>query len=109
MQRRGPAWWGEISTLRTIGGTHPHRQDFVMNSITTFRDLAHRRNDGIDVTMFWDSATDRVTVAVNDAKGGDAFEISVLPGERAMDVFHHPFAYAAAADRKRPPVLLEAS
>ena len=35
-----------------------------MNTTTTFRELAHRRNDGIDVTMFWDSATDRVTVSV---------------------------------------------
>ena len=80
-----------------------------MNTSTTFHELNHRRNDGIDVTMFWDSRTDQVTVAVNDAKGGDAFEIQVLPGERAMDVFNHPFAYAAAADRKRPPVLLGAS
>ena len=58
-----------------------------MNTPSTFHELTHRRNDGIDVTMFWDSATDQVTVAVNDVKGGDAFEIHVLPGERAMDVF----------------------
>jgi hypothetical protein len=70
---------------------------------TTLHELAHRRIDGIEVTMFWDSATNRVTVAVNDSKGGEAFEILVAPGERAMDVFHHPFAYAASADRKRPP------
>ena len=50
-----------------------------------------------------------MTVAVNDAKRGDQFEIHVLPGERAMDVFHHPFAYAAGADRKRPPALAEAA
>ena len=80
-----------------------------MNTLSTFHELAHRRNDGIDVTMFWDSRTNQVSVAVTDAKGGEAFEIHVLPGERAMDVFHHPFAYAAAADRKRPPVLLETS
>jgi len=76
-----------------------------MNTPSTIRELAHRRNDGIDVTMFWDSATNLVTVAVSDAKSGDAFEITVLPGERPMDVFHHPFAYAARPDRKRPPVL----
>jgi len=75
----------------------------------TFRELDHRRIDGLDVTMFWDSATDQVKVAVNDAKRGEAFEIHVLPGERAVDVFHHPFAYAASADRKRPPALAEAA
>ena len=80
-----------------------------MNTPTTFHELNHRRNDGIDVTMFWDPETNQVTVAVNDAKGGDAFEIQVLPGESAMDVFNHPFAYAAVGTRKRPPVLLETS
>ena len=78
-------------------------------SSNTIRELDHRRIDGIEVTMFWDSATDQVTVAVNDAKAGEAFEIHVLPGEKASDVFHHPFAYAATADRKRPPALLEAA
>jgi hypothetical protein len=76
---------------------------------STTHELAHRRNDGIDVTMFWDSATDRVTVAVHDGKRGDAFEILVGPGERALDVFHHPFAYAAAGDRKQPAQLAEAA
>jgi hypothetical protein len=75
----------------------------------TLHELNHRRIDGIEVTMFWDSSTDRVTVAVDDAKGGDAFEILVLPGERAMDVFNHPFAYAANADRKRPPAIAHAA
>jgi hypothetical protein len=80
-----------------------------MNSITTFRELAHRRNDGIDVTMFWDSATDRVTIVVDDRKGGDAFEILVAPGERAMDVFTHPFAYRATRPVEQSPKLAEAT
>jgi hypothetical protein len=75
----------------------------------TLHELDHRRIDGIEVTMFWESSTDRVTVAVNDLKGGEAFEILVLPGEKAMDVFHHPFAYAASADRKRPPAIAHAA
>jgi hypothetical protein len=75
----------------------------------TLHELDHRRIDGIEVTMFWESSTDRVTVAVNDLKGGEAFEILVLPGEKAMDVFHHPFSYAASADRKRPPAIVHAA
>jgi hypothetical protein len=62
---------------------------------TTVRELAHRRNDGLDVRLLWDSATDRVSVALHDSKNGDGFEVEVRPGERALDVFHHPFAYAA--------------
>ena len=69
-------------------------------STTTIRELAHRRNDGLDIRMLWDSATDRVSVALHDAKTGDGFEVEVGPGERALDVFHHPFAYAAFRDKE---------
>jgi hypothetical protein len=62
------------------------------------RELAHRRNDGLDIRLLWDPATDRVTVALQDGKTGDGFEVEVGPGERALDVFHHPFAYAAFRD-----------
>ena len=74
-----------------------------MTSSTTLRELAHRRNDGLDIRLLWNPATDRVLVALQDAKTGEGFEVEVGPGERALDVFHHPFAYAAfrEAARKR--------
>jgi hypothetical protein len=67
----------------------------------TVKELAHRRNDGLDIRLLWDSATDRVLVALHDAKTGEGFEVEVGPGERALDVFHHPFAYAAFRDAAR--------
>jgi hypothetical protein len=72
---------------------------------TTLRELAHRRNDGLDIRLMWDSATDTVTVALHDAKTGDGFEVEVGRDERALDVFYHPFAYAAfrKAAKQRPP------
>ncbi len=73
---------------------------------TTVHELAHRINDGIDVTMSWDSATDQVTVSVSDAKTEDTFEIVVKPGERALDVFHHPFAYRAVREERGPSALV---
>jgi hypothetical protein len=60
-----------------------------------YRELDHRTSDGIDVWLLWNQAADQVVVAVFDAKSGEAFEIPVRDGERARDVFHHPFAYAA--------------
>jgi hypothetical protein len=69
-------------------------------------ELAHRRNDGIDVTMVWDSASDQVTVAVEDRKQDARFEIVVGPGERALDVFHHPFAYQAVREQRRSSTLV---
>jgi hypothetical protein len=65
---------------------------------STVRELAHRRNDGLDIRLLWDPATDRVAVALQDGKTGEGFEVEVGPGERALDVFHHPFAYAAFRD-----------
>ena len=66
-----------------------------MAATDTLRELDHRSNDGIDVWLIWNSATDSCVVNVLDAKTGEAFDVPVGPGERALDVFHHPFAYAA--------------
>jgi hypothetical protein len=34
-------------------------------------------------------------VSVLDTKAGDAFSVEVREGERPLDVFHHPYAYAS--------------
>lgn len=58
------------------------------------RELAHRRSCGIDVRLIWDPAADDLTVEVRD---GDAAALVVAVGERPpLDVFRHPYAYAAA-------------
>jgi hypothetical protein len=57
-------------------------------------ELAHRQNDGIDVALLWDRDANVLTVAVTDARTNEAFEISV-GDRRPLDVFEHPFAYAA--------------
>ena len=67
-------------------------------STSSIRELAHRRNDGLDIRLLWDPATDRVSVSLQDGKTGEGFEVEVGAGERALDVFHHPFAYAAVRD-----------
>ena len=65
-------------------------------------ELDYRNNDGIEIRLLWGRADDRVIVTVDDTKGGDAFAIEVRDGERPLDVFHHPFAYAAAHGRRIP-------
>jgi hypothetical protein len=64
------------------------------NQTAELRELDHRVSDGIDVRLLWRPYDDRVLVAVSDTKTGDAFAIEVGGDQRAMDVFHHPFAYA---------------
>ena len=57
------------------------------------RELASRVNDGIHVALLWHPVDDAVTVAVADDRTGERFELAVS-GERALDAFYHPFAYA---------------
>jgi hypothetical protein len=37
----------------------------------------------------------QVKVDVADSKTGDEFSVPVRQGENALDVFNHPYAYAA--------------
>jgi hypothetical protein len=57
-------------------------------------ELAQRENNGIVVTLLWHSETNRLTVAVRDWHTSDAFELEAHV-RNALDVFHHPYAYAA--------------
>jgi hypothetical protein len=63
---------------------------------TTYTELHHRSADGIQVSLLWSRLTNSLTVAVEDTRSGVSFELPA-PAEKALDVFEHPFAYAAAA------------
>jgi hypothetical protein len=66
--------------------------------VDQMRELHSRISDGIHVRLLWHQEDDRVAVVVDDAKTGDVFAIEVREDERALDVFHHPYAYAAFRD-----------
>jgi hypothetical protein len=59
-------------------------------------ELADRESNGVSVRLFWSRSTNLLTVTVSDATNGDYFELVLEEHERAMDVFHHPYAHAAA-------------
>ena len=59
------------------------------------RELHSRSGDGLDVTLLWCEDDGQCSVAVNDSRTGDAFRLEVREGENAMEVFNHPYAYAA--------------
>jgi len=74
-------------------------EDDIMELITVdfrsdARELASRESDGIQVLLLWHPRDDEVTVSVDDSRTGRYFELPV-ERDRALDAFHHPFAYAA--------------
>jgi hypothetical protein len=60
----------------------------------TRRELANRVSNGVEVSLFWGPGTGEVVVEVVDHGAEQVFEFSV-PSERALDAFHHPYAYAS--------------
>ena len=47
------------------------------------------------MTLLWHEQEGYAKVAVVDSKTGEAFELVLGAGDSALDVFHHPYAYAA--------------
>jgi hypothetical protein len=76
-------------------------------------ELASRETGGITVRLLWSRLTNLVTVAVDDAAHDNYFELILDEHDRAQDVFHHPFAHAAARGiefhTRRPELLLDAA
>ena len=68
-------------------------------------DLDFRAGDGIEVTLLWAKAIGRVWVAVRNHVSGEEFAVEVRDTDSPLDVFRHPYAYAAA----RTPELLAAA
>ena len=61
-------------------------------------ELAHRRNEDVEVSLLWDRKHDQLFVLVEDIRVGDRFSLKATR-EKALDVFNHPFAYARPATR----------
>jgi hypothetical protein len=62
---------------------------------TLTQELLVREADGIEVSLVWSRDADALAVVVNDERLGSSFVVEA-PRDRALDAFHHPFAYAAA-------------
>ena len=58
-------------------------------------ELASRTSGGIEVTLLWNRRSDELTVCVRDSQTGTYFELQAAR-DKALDVFYHPYAYAAA-------------
>jgi hypothetical protein len=66
------------------------------------RELAHRSTGPVEITLYWDDHGDEVMVELIDRGGGASFKIFVEP-DRALDAFHHPYAYASKLESAAEP------
>ena len=57
------------------------------------RELAYRNQNGLQVTLFWDSRSNEVSVEVIDRLDDSGFRFPIA-GQLALEAFHHPYAYA---------------
>ena len=62
------------------------------------RELARRSSAGVDVTLYWHPTLDELTVSIRDERRDAYFEIRPQR-YLALDVYHHPYAYADLADK----------
>jgi hypothetical protein len=67
-----------------------------MTGTDTRRELMHRTSNGIDVALFWSEVGNELELEVHDAKDGESWVLSV-PKDRALDAFHHPYAYVSVS------------
>ncbi len=71
------------------------------------RELAYRSTNGIEVFLIWYPADDSLAIVVND-ENADSFEL-VVTAQEALDVFEHPYAYAAFRGLELAEAPLEAT
>jgi len=76
--------------------THAHARPKDID--TGSRELAHRSNDGVDVTLSWHAQTDELLVCVHDERRDVYFEIHP-EHDFALDVYYHPYAHAGYGGR----------
>ena len=58
----------------------------------TFRELAHRMDAGVEVSLLWRPRDNRLAVTVSDARSGEWFVLDADHAE-ALEVFYHPYAH----------------
>ena len=58
-------------------------------------ELASRRSANLEVTLLWNRQSRRIWVSIHDL-ASDEQRSAHVPNDRALDTFHHPYAYIAA-------------
>ncbi len=68
----------------------------VASNLISARELDSRLGNRLQVRLLWCPIDECLWVAVTDLQSGGEFYVEVRDRKLALDVFHHPYAYAAA-------------
>jgi hypothetical protein len=80
-----------MSTITTKDGAEVSDEDFGQG----ISELSSRSANGLDVALLWQQCDGTAFVVVVDHRTGEAFQLDVHQHDNALDMFHHPYAYAA--------------
>ena len=58
-------------------------------------ELSSRSANGIDVALIWQHHDNTAVVVVVDQRSGENLVLDVGDDDNALDIFNHPYAYAA--------------
>ena len=72
------------------------------------KELAYRNQNGLEMTLLWDSRSNEVSVKVIDQLDDSGFRLPI-PGHLALDAFNHPYAYAQSHEHDGERVVQTAS
>jgi hypothetical protein len=80
-----------MTTITTKDGAEVSDED-VGQGIS---ELSSRPANGLDVALLWRQCDGTAFVVVADHRTGAAFQLDVHENDNALDMFDHPYAYAA--------------
>jgi hypothetical protein len=62
----------------------------------TPKELASRRSGTVEVALLWSRRTHRAAVTLEDTATGELVELPLAADDDPLDVYNHPYVYAAA-------------
>lgn len=62
----------------------------------TPKELASRQSGTVEISLLWSKRRHRAAVTLEDTVTGESIELPLAPEDDPLDVYNHPYVYAAA-------------
>lgn len=74
-----------------------HHRDKVEQQLL-LKELAWRRDHGIEVFLYWHSKLNTLSIFVTDINANQSQNFTV-PNDKGLDAYYHPYAYSPIIER----------